>query len=728
MSISGTIVEQEFTNIIVNVPLNVNIQTSGISSEILVRYGDLKLTATEGPDYAVVIAPDRLTFNVTPFQALLDKIAAQGPNAIYVSRQLPLTSDFDYDNAFVRQKIVDEFDRVWMVEQQNLFKIGSLQDANDAAHDAAISADAAATSAAAAATSATHAATSATAANTSAGNAAASATAASGSASAASGSASAASGSAGAAASSASAASGSASAAAGSASTATTQAGIATTQAGIATTQAGNASTSATNAAASATAANTSKNNAATSETNAAASAAAAAASAAAIPQLGQPNTWTALQTFSAGGTFSSMWTVTATGGNKGAGTVNATALYEQGVAISTKYAPLASPALTGVPTAPTPLTSDNSTTIATTAYVKANSGTYAPLANPVFTGDPQAPTPATADNDTSIATTAFVKAQGYVLKAGDTMTGGLTINPAAGTAGITLNPAAATQQAIVSFSQTNVPKWQFGKQTDDSFFLYDSVAAAYVFTAPSNGTTVTFSKSALLPANSTAVTATAGDNSTKIATTAFVATSFAPLASPPLTGTPTAPTPASTDSSTKIATTAYVTSAIPIGAVLPFAGSAAPAGWALCFGQNITRASAPLLNTLLSAAGYPYGAGDGSTTMGLPDLRGRSAFGQDNMGGTAAGRLSNAATGGIVGTTLGAAGGEQAHTLGLNEMVNHTHQYGTSGSVQNTGGGNPLASGQLNAPTSGINSWSGQTAFNDVSPGIVLNYIIRIS
>ena len=38
-----------------------------------------------------------------------------------------------------------------------------------------------------------------------------------------------------------------------------------------------------------------------------------------------------------------------------------------------------------------------------------------APVASPVFTGDPQAPTPATADNDTSIATTAFVKAQGYL-------------------------------------------------------------------------------------------------------------------------------------------------------------------------------------------------------------------------------------------------------------------------------------------------------------------------
>ena len=37
-------------------------------------------------------------------------------------------------------------------------------------------------------------------------------------------------------------------------------------------------------------------------------------------------------------------------------------------------------------------------------------------LASPTFTGDPKAPTPATGDNDTSIATTAFVKAQGYAL------------------------------------------------------------------------------------------------------------------------------------------------------------------------------------------------------------------------------------------------------------------------------------------------------------------------
>ena len=56
-----------------------------------------------------------------------------------------------------------------------------------------------------------------------------------------------------------------------------------------------------------------------------------------------------------------------------------------------------------------------------------------------------------------------------------------------------------------------------------------------------------------------TAPTASAGDNSTKVATTAFVAASFAPLASPAFSGTPTAPTPSAGDSSTKLATTAYV-------------------------------------------------------------------------------------------------------------------------------------------------------------------------
>lgn len=43
----------------------------------------------------------------------------------------------------------------------------------------------------------------------------------------------------------------------------------------------------------------------------------------------------------------------------------------------------------------------------------------YAPIASPTFTGTPKATTPTTADNSTNIATTAFVKAQGYITAAG---------------------------------------------------------------------------------------------------------------------------------------------------------------------------------------------------------------------------------------------------------------------------------------------------------------------
>ncbi|PWV33488.1 phage tail protein [Cronobacter sakazakii] len=76
-----------------------------------------------------------------------------------------------------------------------------------------------------------------------------------------------------------------------------------------------------------------------------------------------------------------------------------------------TQYAPKASPALTGKPTAPTPAQSSNDTQLATTAFVQAGLAAKAPLASPALTGTPTAPTAAQTVNSTQIATTAFVKA-----------------------------------------------------------------------------------------------------------------------------------------------------------------------------------------------------------------------------------------------------------------------------------------------------------------------------
>ncbi|MEC7608706.1 MAG: tail fiber domain-containing protein [Verrucomicrobiota bacterium] len=80
--------------------------------------------------------------------------------------------------------------------------------------------------------------------------------------------------------------------------------------------------------------------------------------------------------------------------------------------------APLASPALTGTPTAPTASSGTNTTQLATTAFVTAatsglatdsNVANKAPINSPTFTGTPAAPTASAGTNTTQIATTAFV-------------------------------------------------------------------------------------------------------------------------------------------------------------------------------------------------------------------------------------------------------------------------------------------------------------------------------
>lgn len=88
-----------------------------------------------------------------------------------------------------------------------------------------------------------------------------------------------------------------------------------------------------------------------------------------------------------------------------------------------TSRAPLASPAFTGTPTAPTAAALTDNTQIATTAYADtavavektralAAEALLAPLASPALTGNPTAPTQATGDNSTKIATTAFVNGE----------------------------------------------------------------------------------------------------------------------------------------------------------------------------------------------------------------------------------------------------------------------------------------------------------------------------
>lgn len=161
---------------------------------------------------------------------------------------------------------------------------------------------------------------------------------------------------------------------------------------------------------------------------------------------------------------------------------------------------------------------------------------------------------------------------------------------------------------------------------------------------------------------------------------------------------------------------------ATPVGAIIPYGPTAAPTGWLLCYGQAVSRATYAALFTAISTT---YGAGDGSTTFNVPDLRGRVVAGQDDMGGTSANRLTGL-SGGVDGDVLGAAGGAESHTLTSGELAAHTHEV-LQTSNGNTGANSTgvIGSGTNTGRFSQNNTGAGG-AHNNVQPTFILNYIIK--
>jgi microcystin-dependent protein len=151
----------------------------------------------------------------------------------------------------------------------------------------------------------------------------------------------------------------------------------------------------------------------------------------------------------------------------------------------------------------------------------------------------------------------------------------------------------------------------------------------------------------------------------------------------------------------------------------VPYAGSTAPSGWLLCYGQQVSTSA---YANLYTAIGTTYGSGSG--TFGIPDLRGRAAFGADAMGGTAAGRLGSGNTGGITGSaTLGASGGQQSHTLTTAEIPSGLGTFWNGSS-----GGQGLLDSAPNAAAiaTTASAGGGGGAHNNTPPALVLNYIIK--
>lgn len=173
----------------------------------------------------------------------------------------------------------------------------------------------------------------------------------------------------------------------------------------------------------------------------------------------------------------------------------------------------------------------------------------------------------------------------------------------------------------------------------------------------------------------------------------------------------------------------------VPVGAIMDWAGAAAPSGWQLCAGQVLSQAT---YAQLFAAIGTTYNTGgEGAGNFRLPDCRGRFTAGLDNMGGSAANRITTAGSG-VDGATLGAAGGVQNQTISLAQLPVFSQTPTLSGSVTPsisgtvtptlTGSVTPTISGTVTPTLTGsvtptISGTVTPTLSGSVTPGITVTY-----
>jgi microcystin-dependent protein len=191
----------------------------------------------------------------------------------------------------------------------------------------------------------------------------------------------------------------------------------------------------------------------------------------------------------------------------------------------------------------------------------------------------------------------------------------------------------------------------------------------------------------------------------------------------------------------------------IPVGTILPYAGSTPPTGYLFCDGSEVLISQYAVLYSIIA---YTYKAAvllQGAGTFALPDFRGRFALGKDNMnnsftvpykdgsgvlvsaGGGAASRVTD-----ITGSTLGSSSGTQGVTLTTANLPDHKHnlssataQYyaaGLPGATTDTnaipGLGLPATSTGAGLPNSGsVISSQSSVAVNVMNPYTTINYII---
>ena len=137
----------------------------------------------------------------------------------------------------------------------------------------------------------------------------------------------------------------------------------------------------------------------------------------------------------------------------------------------------------------------------------------------------------------------------------------------------------------------------------------------------------------------------------------------------------------------------------VPIGGVLPYCGTTAPTHYLLCNGAAVSRTT---YAALFGVTGDLWGAGDGSLTFNVPDMRGYFPFGKATAG---------------TGSTLGGSFGAIDH---VHAGPSHTH--GTTGATASDGAvavGGSTATGGTGAVTGSTASGTAdldQTSVSDLA------------
>ena len=159
------------------------------------------------------------------------------------------------------------------------------------------------------------------------------------------------------------------------------------------------------------------------------------------------------------------------------------------------------------------------------------------------------------------------------------------------------------------------------------------------------------------------------------------------------------------------------------LGEIRMFGGNFAPLGWAFCSGQLLPISQNDALFALI---GTTYG-GDGQTTFGLPDLRGRAPVHQGQGPG-----LDN--------YVLGQMSGTEQETLTVSQIPGHTHFVNTTNApatVSSPGGGylaktpgSPtyaLAAPSVLLKAGSIGSAGGSQPHDNMMPSLGVSYIIAL-